>query len=266
MKKFLCLFSAFALTAVSCSKDDEKSNSASSSLPKTIELTNPAFPSENKISTITYDGNKIVSISNVFSKTDFTYNGNHIIKKVDYYIIEGQEVKSGETAYTYLNGKLETVTGSKNGQVFRQVYTYNVDGTVKKESYSTDKTTGIESKDNDAELFTLENGNLTKHVSTADNFTTTDVYGYDTKNNVFKNVIGFVLLLDQEITPSLGQEIYSSINNVKKRTNSLVQNDKLIYGPVVYPTECDYNSNDYPTKKITHNEDGSVKEIFNYTY
>lgn len=259
MKKIVCLFGVLALTLTSCSKDDDNTNGNNIFLPKTIQRTDEAFPVENKISTIVYDGNKIVSITNQFTKIEFTYTGNLITKKIDYNVSGVQPTKNSETSYAYANGKLQTVSSSITGIGSNKTeYTYNSDGTIKKETYIT--TSGVEVKLSNSELFTVVNGNLTKIVSSGPNTTITDVYNYDTKNNVFKNVLGFSLLLDQQITHSLGQDIYSSVNNIEKSTETINSN------PIDYTAKYDYNAKGYPIKKTSYNQDGTVKEVFDYTY
>src|SRR5690606_8318209 len=141
----------------------------SSVLPKTIQLTNPKFPTENKTSTFTYDGNKIKSISSEMGKTEFTYNGNHIVNKVDYYMSGDQAVKYAETSYVYENGKLVTVNTISNGQTIKRYgYIHNNDGTVKKEIYLTD-ITGVTTLSSNSVMLNFVNGNLTKVVSSITN-------------------------------------------------------------------------------------------------
>jgi len=262
MKKILCLFGALALTLTSCSKDDDNTNGNNIVLPKTIKLTNTDYPTENKTSTFTYDGNKIVSISNQTGRTEFTYTGNLITQKVNYYMSGNQAVKYAETSFTYLNGKLANVNRTSNGNVSREVYSYNSDGTVTEDKYLTDKNTGVESKLSTS-LLTLVNGNLTKIVSTTSNDVTTNVLDYDTKNNVFKNILGFTSLLDQGIVSSLGQDIYSSVNNIEKYNRSSSSPNS---SPDIYNAKFDYNAAGYPIKQTSYNQDGTVKEVFDYTY
>ncbi|MFC4478451.1 hypothetical protein [Flavobacterium chungangensis] len=270
MKKNLFLFIALALTAISCSKDDnDKNDKNHSDLPKTIQRTDLKAPVENKTSTFIYDGNKIVSITHKFSRSEFTYEGNHITKKVDYSVTGDQPTKYAETLYSYVNGKLETVSyyyTSNTTSFSKYVYTYNDDGTIKKQLYSINTTTGVETKSPYSDLLTFANGNLTKLINVNGNGTSTKNYYYDLKNNPFKNIVGFSLLLDQGIISSLGQDVYSSVNNIEKYTESIVVTGNLTPVSKIYETKFEYNSNGFPTQKTTYNEDGTVKEIFDYTY
>jgi hypothetical protein len=271
MKKLLCLFSASLLVLTSCSKDDDNTpDPATSILAKTVKNTNPSYPSENSSSTVIYNGNKIVSIKEESRRVDYTYDGNVIIKTTSYDIESGKDVKSFEISYTYANNKLAAYSYAENfttqfptGEYKgRSVFTHNSDGTVKRESYSTNSTTGVETKDSYIYVSTFVNGNLVKEVGTdgipGSKSVRTDVYEYDSKNNPLKNVLGFNLLLDND-----GM---SSVNNVVRHTSTEVYGSST-YGPDVYKTDYVYDANGYPTKGTVYKKDGTtVDEINEYTY
>lgn len=271
MKKLLYLFCASLLILTSCSKDDDSTTDpAISILPKTVIYTHPSYPSENSISTFVYNGNKIVSSKNEIGRTDYTYDGNVIVKATGYVIVSGKDVKSYEGLYTYLNNKLATYSyaedftaqfpeGQRRG---RSVFTYNSDGTVKREPYITDTTTGIEYKGYYITVSTFMSGNLVKVVTTSEapgsNYVSTDVYEYDSKNNPLKNVLGFNLLLDDKER--------CSVNNIVKHTTSFV-NGPGFPGPYVYQTEYVYDTNGYPTKETVYQKDGvTIDGITEYIY
>lgn len=271
MKKIFFLFSFSLLVLASCSNDDNSTtDSVTSILPKTVIYTYPSYPSENSISTFVYNGNKIVSSKNEIGRTDYTYDGNVIVKATGYVIVSGKDVKSYEGLYTYLNNKLTTYSyaegftaqfpeGQRRG---RSVYTYNSDGTVKRESYSTDTTTGIEYKGYFTTVSTFVSGNLVKAVTTSEapgsNYVSTDVYEYDSKKNPLRNVLGFNLLLDDK-----GKY---SVNNIVKHTTSSV-NGPGVPGPYVYQTEYAYDTNGYPTKATVYQKDGvTIDGITEYIY
>ncbi len=237
----------------SCSSDDNDSSS-SVILPKTVKHTFTSYPEDNYTSTIVYNGNKIVSITDDDgSRQDFTYDGDVITKIIGYDIENGKDLKDNEVSYTYENGKLVT---SSYAEVFsseyptgrykgRNVYTHNSDGTVVKiESYSINTSTGVETKNNYSLVNTFENGNLVKITSTYQ----TDVFEYDSKNNPTKNILGLNLLLDEGY----------SVNNIIKHTSS--------QSTTVYKTEYVYDENGYPTKEIEYNNTGNVDQVTEFTY
>lgn len=272
MKKLLCLFVTTALTLASCSNDDNNAENAESTiLPNTIKYTDIDYPSENATYTCKYNGNKIVSTTDEAGRTDYTYEGDVIVKEVNYDTEseKGKDVKSDETTYAYANGKLVSssfVEGFSanfpNGQYkSRRVFTHNADGTVKVEKYQTNSVTGLESKSNYVEVLTFENGNLIKSVETNTEFNSvfTAVYEYDTKNNPLKNILGFSLLKDH----SEGEGSLSSVNNVVKYTASYSSNNESN----VYKRELVYNEKGFPLKITSYKKDGiTIEGINEYTY
>lgn len=65
----------------SCSNDSDK-NDKNVVLPKTIKYTDIEFPSENSIATVIYNGNKIVSYTEDGERTDYTYDGDLIVRSM----------------------------------------------------------------------------------------------------------------------------------------------------------------------------------------
>lgn len=263
MKKILFAFVFLNLLLVSCSDSENASSSEEIQfLPKTIKTTFPDFPQDNSKSTITYDGNKIVSSVNATTKTKFTYDGNVIIKQETYNIgIQGEETIKNRVIYEYENGKLKTKiaisnfdSSHPNGDYIRkQVYTYKSDGIISYSQIDVRPETNIETKRGDVNL-TYKSGNLIKleEINTDPNVTTTVfVYEYDNKNNPLKNILGFDLLYDY------------SINNVLKTTIK----GRLGISEAVFNSTCIYDTNGYPTKCISFTGDGKTPEYeTEYTY
>lgn len=251
------------LASCSSNDDDNSENGANVILPKTVNYTyNSEFGSENSKSVIVYDGNKIVSVTSAEYKTEFTYDGNFIVKEVEYAISGGKNIKEYETVYLYADGKLKSSTYVENytaeypnGQYkMRLVYTHNPDGTVTHDQYRTDVATGVETKSNHSEVLTFQNGNLVKRVETEIglNSTSTEIYEYDDKNNPFKNILGFNLLLDKQDG--------TGTNNLIKTTHSI---SSEFFEGITY----EYNTDGYPIKATTYRSDGTTDyEITEYTY
>ncbi|WP_026730474.1 hypothetical protein [Flavobacterium denitrificans] len=264
MKKILFLFGALALIITSCSSnDDDSGKNEVVILPKTIKFSEPDYPLENTTSIITYDGNKIVSSIDEETKTIFTYEGNVIVKSIEYEITGD---KREEQSFSYTNGKLTSTLYARKftsqypfGQYKgRYVYTYNPDGTVKREVYSINPTTGIESKNDYLEVYTFQNGNLVKMVATDQpsgvSSVRTSLYEYDIKNSPFKNVLGYNLLIDAD---------NSSVNNLTKHTYTYSGDNSSYSRKTVY----EYNDKGYPTKETLYGQDGvTVDAIHEYTY
>ena len=101
MKKILYLFTASLFALSSCSSDNDDLSPILPIeeiliLPKTISYIYPSdFFGTNSKSTITYSGNKILSIVDENSKTTYTYDGDLITKQEQFSInAQGKEVKA----------------------------------------------------------------------------------------------------------------------------------------------------------------------------
>lgn len=266
MKKYLlnCVL-VFALSFNSCS-NEESEKKENVILPKTLKTTYPNNPSENFVTTIIYDGSKIMSIRNKNEKIDYLYEGNYIGVETKYNFVNGQEVKYSETFYKYENDSLQTVTKQINDQKTKYIYTYNSDETITKETYTLDNETKKELKNSEKDVLTIDKGNLTNSVFNSGNqgIVSTSRYDYDTNNNAFKNVLGLNLLLDQA---GFGTEKnISSGNNLKKYNISRNYVPDIIFEPFSFTMKYEYNENGYPTKKTIYDYTGKVTAIVEYKY
>lgn len=265
MKKLLLLFSALTLVLTSCSSDDDNSSSEDTSiLPKTISYSYPSPElGTNSKSTLTYDGNKIVSIIDEDSKSLFTYDGDLIIKhdvfKID---PQGNQSKKREVLYTYENGKLKTriyrtdisAEYPEGNYTQKTVYTYTSNNLISYVNFLVDRASKLETKIGEGTL-TYESGNLVKEQQKVSSVTTTSVYEYDTKNNPLKNILGFSLLLNE--ISELGN------NNVTKITRSTSDYPN----PAVFLTTYSYNEKGYPLKHTSFDGGGkSIEYEIEYTY
>ena len=148
----------------------------------------------------------------------------------------------------------------------KSIFTYNNDGTITVESYNTIGNDVI--PESIEQVLTISNGNLVKRVQYSSNDVRTDIYEYDTKNNPFKNVLGFNLLLNNDIRVDflLGDDLMVSVNNVVKHSSTRIYGSDT-YGPDVHNSVYIYDANGYPTKVTVYFKDGTtVDEISEYTY
>lgn len=266
MKKII--YAAVILNLLlSCSNNDNVSPSQDDQvLPKTITVTYPDFPQDNNNSTLTYDGNKIVSIVDATTKTKFTYEGDAIIKQEVYNIgNQGIETIKTRVEYVYENGKLKSKTATSNFDIShpngdfirKQVFTYRTDGLISYSQLDVSVQTKVETKRGDVNL-TYKLGNLIQfeEINVDPNIpNTVFIFDYDNKNNPLKNILGFDLLYDD--INSYG------INNKIKTTL------KGIFGvPLsVYNSTYVYNAGSYPTKLTSFTADGKTPEYeTKYTY
>jgi len=253
MKKILCFFGALALILSSCSSDENRTDAV---LPKTVSYKYSDSPGDNDFSTITYDGNKILSASYTASdKEVYTYTGD-FITKIEDFAQEGNI--SSKNEITYQDGKVKidvlTEIAPTVTYISKRVYTYNTNGTISFVNYSVDPTTKEETKKSDGVL-TYINGNLIKKIETFDSYSYTKTYQYDAKNNPFKNVLGFNLLIDHETSASL--------NNVTKLTTLYKYGEDITTN--IFNSVYQYNEKGYPTKQ-TQTDSSQDDEITEYTY
>ncbi|KAF2510180.1 hypothetical protein EYY60_11765 [Flavobacterium zhairuonense] len=261
MKKSSFYFLAIALPMLtSCSNDVVESSSKSENiLPRTVKYTSAGSSVETSFA-FTYNGNKIKSITGQNERTDYTYEGDFIVKEVKYNTQSGSDVKKEEYSYAYENNKLVSTTYSKNftakypngSYIERSVYAYNADGSAVMKTYYKDSEFFEAEKLGDIELernidkLTFVDGNLIKRVSTismgsyvgfAGTATTEYLYEYDANSTPFKNILGFDLLM---------KDVFA--NNIVKTTKSSVLWDGSYLNSNSSNTEYVYNEKDYPVK------------------
>ncbi len=264
MKKILSLFGALALVLTSCSSDDNQEGNVI--LPKTIKYSSVAYPSDNSTYVATYNGTKIVSMKDETGRTDYSYEGNLVVKATNYDTESGKDILSDITTYQYTNGKLAGYTFAEafsaefpEGRYKSRIaFTYNADGTVKRERYNIEGTT--ETKSVYSEVLTFANGNLVKSVQTESESGSvfTAEYEYDNKNSPYKNIAGFNLLVDH----SEGEgSVYSSVNNIVKYTASYSNETAS-----VFKSEIVYDANNFPTKITNFTKEGVAAESNEFIY
>lgn len=261
MKKNLVYFLAVALPLLtSCSNDAVVSTSKSEIiLPKTAKYSSTGSSIVSSVN-FTYDGNKIKSITGQNERTDFTYEGDFIVKEVTYNTQSGSDVKKEEYTYAYENNKLVSTAYSKNfttkypngSYKERSVYAYNADGSAIMKTYYKDSEFFEVEKLGDIELesnvdkLTFVNGNLTKRVSKisegsylvySDTDTTEYLYEYDANSTPFKNVLGFDLLM---------KDVF--VNNVVNTTTSSVLWNGNYLNSNSSKIDYIYNEKGYPVK------------------
>lgn len=252
MKKILCLLTAALLSLSSCSNDnDEPSNSQESILVKEIVGVYNGITYLQKIS---YNGNRIQSINFQGGLRTYTYTDNLITK------IEDLDEKGNLTSaleYKYTNGKIYSCLsiGYDFGTLYKNLikYVHNPDGTVSYQNYKVNYTTGEEQgKDVVSGKLFIKNGNIIKDEVYSDSeLEYSMVYEYDDKNEIFKNILGYNLLLN----------LMPSTNNVVKSTT--------IYkiGPAgIVVNSYEYNSNGYPASKKVDVANGTPFSVIQYKY
>jgi hypothetical protein len=295
MKKTIYVLSIILFGITSCSKTDSPVPvNPKASSPNNSEFPLPSdFIFPRKVVTTMAIGN-IIETNNIFIankivesttrnafenktvKTVYTYTGNLITRKTigKTYIVD----------YNYENGKLKNSVNQyyfeSGGQLYLQtkskfLYTYNPDGTILKQLYNIDPTTGVETKDKFHSIISLLNGAIVKQIFPSSTLNSTGnatyTYEFDNKNNPYKNVLGFnELILDNVYKfPS------PTINNLTKST--LVTTETFLpSGPInsyteIYSHQYGYNDfgfviEDKESVDRTANQGSGLTSTTRYTY
>jgi len=263
MKKSLFYYLPLLLLLLNSCSNDENSDNTTLVLPKKITCKDQ----NNKIyqtTVFTYDGNKIVNVSNEFVSIDFVYDGNRIVKEI-------QSRDNGriyiEKLYSYQNDKLHNLSYPHRGCEY--IYTYD-NNTITRQIHEGDNKIRLDEDTED--IFIGVNGNIVESKYNWENgydVISSSHYEYDTKNNVFKNVAGLNLLIDEVNTLDFYDEIHlSSANNITRYKVDYIQGPKstIVFEPSEYVMKYEYNSKGYPIKKTTYGYAGKIIETREYTY
>jgi len=254
MKKLLYISSVSLLAFTSCSNPNDSLKDPTKMLVQKViskENDGKTYSSE-----LIYNGNKIVRYGNII----YTYTGDVITKEAsDFYTYD----------FVYDNEKLayykEHFTNESLSK--KVVYTYNADGTISFKEYQIFNSA---EKEVATGTLTFKDGNLVKKETldkrNIENVTQITIKKYDTKNSLYKNILGCNLLFDDERFLS---QMNNNSNNILKSTTTRSDNkaffsDSLIKN--ISRFEYKYNSNDFPIVRRDFDEYGNSNYTFEYFY
>jgi uncharacterized protein YkuJ len=245
MKKIIvaCLTVMFL---VSCSSTDSPVVSQDVLVKKIIETDEDGV----EITTnFTYNGNKIVrTVSDDGTKMEFTYTGE-LITQVKYF--EGTTLFQTETYQYNTLGDMETYIILLNTQDYgaKEVYTYNNDGTIQYTRTLGDLVSQTESPSTGKIFFT--NGEISKVETYGLGAVSVVNYTYDNKMNPFQNITGL-----NKITYA-DQVVAGFTHNVLTEVHPAWPSSNVTS---VYQ----YNSNDYPISSDETSSLGVYNTLFFY--
>ncbi len=239
-KKIVGVLVVVLMTLCSCTTETVEQTSF---LKKIVEV---SVDGTSNTTNLIYDGNKILTIDKVDQLLKFYYTGNFITKVVE---LDKTTQHTNTLDYSYsVEGQLTKIISSDNYLIN---YVHNSDGSVSYEKLTKDSTKP-EIKNYHGILY-FQNGNLVKDDKTQDDagsgilIKNTINIQYDYKNNALKNILGFTKLLDYSRLVSTNNEVVSTeAYSVKD-----VDNDQITSSIRRIDSQCQYNSNGYPTEIVS---------------
>ncbi|TRX01346.1 hypothetical protein [Flavobacterium gawalongense] len=252
MKKLLLFIGLGILALNSCSKDNTETAISINKRPIIRNKNGVIF-------TYTYDGNKIIQCENNWGdKWVYTYTGDLITKEDNY----NYNVLRRSYEHTYENNKIATsiVKDYDIPLLFKSksVYTYTSDTSVMRQIYSYVNNGYVTNTWQKSSLvkYTLIDGHITieEILKTDGTSNSTTVYEYDSKNNVFKNVLGFDKLIYK--TDVSDDTKHNTINNITR----------YYYAPTYRELSFtfNYDTDNYPISKTWYNGNGISTETYTY--
>ncbi len=241
MKKIALVFSVLFLILTSCSSDDENnSNQNLILLKKSISTSSSG---NVRTTDYIYEGNKIVSATTNTFKVNYFYT-NDLISKIEFTY---NQIVSNRVILTYDNSQklIEKTATSDSQQVVKEIFQHNSDGTIS-------STATVTSQDFDPVTFSSKyfigsNGEIAKHEVYQNNGTKITTYQYDSKNNLFKNVLNMKKLLNHD-------------SNIFNCTSYQTSENGVVSSSTT--SQFTYYSNDFPITNTTTNVNGSSSDNF----
>lgn len=227
MKKIVFLFTVLSTVLMSSCSNDDSSSSSDLVLLKKVIITEAEGKS---IVNYTYNGNKIVSIISDTKEINMYYTYTEdVITKLEFRLPDGSVEQTNMFTYSS-DGKLTTFLRVEfdDDQLrgYKEVYTYNVNGTISVESYNGDDKT--QTNKSGTSTIKFLDGEVSEIASTN---SPNHKYKYDSKNNAVKNILGF------EKIAFVDGEAVGAFRNIISDTS-----DKEVWSTYSYT----YNADGYP--------------------
>jgi hypothetical protein len=242
----LLLISLFVFTFVSCSSDSDANGVIL--LKKVTGIT----LGKNTTHNFSYSGTKLTKVAyEIEAQTDgvgydkFIYNGD-LISQIKSYNASNQIKATIQFTYN-ANKQLTEVVKIQpaNNYGFKNVFTYNNDGSVLVTGYIGDAHSQTNLSDN-TEKFYFQNGEVSQKDFVSNTYSSSITYSYDNANHPLNNVTGI-----REI------KLYSFIvNGLFGMEHNVTQRITVAEGETVQANmEMDYNTDNYPVAALSDSGD-----------
>ncbi|NDP27339.1 MAG: hypothetical protein GZ087_07940 [Flavobacterium sp.] len=242
-KDIVGILVVFLLTFCSCTNENVDQVQVLL-LKKIVEI---SVDGSSNVTTLHYNGNKIVNIDKVDKLSKFYYTGDLITKITE---LDNTTQHINTLDYSYLEGQLVKITSSDNYVIN---YIHNKDNSVSYEKLTKDSN-NLDVKIDHGILY-FQNENLIKDDKTLDNAgegilaKNTINLEYDTKNNALKNILGFTKLLNYSTAISSNNEI----TRIENSSIKYIAEDQIISDAKRIDSKYQYNSDSYPTEIVSQN-------------
>lgn len=257
MKKTYLLLPIFFLASCSSSNDDTDSSNNNQNNNDNSPVLVTKMVADGETSTYTYNGSKISQIKNITTGevTSFSYSGDLITQQVTTgsstsykttYVYDGSNRLSKKTySETYLtSGTISTVETNYNylsANSVKITYTANFTGSSAVRTGSKTATLNADgSLSSWTETASVPNNTGGFHSATG----ALQPIVYDTKNVPFKNITGFLKIIDTE-------DENGSVHNILSYNYVLNYNNGAGSGEWgIFKCVYEYNNSGYPTKNV----------------
>ncbi|MBC2843750.1 hypothetical protein [Winogradskyella flava] len=229
---FNLLLLIFACSSDSDSNDDDQGGNPNDTVLIQEIIYNYAGDNDFYTESFSYDGNKLLSITDTSSDSNEVYSAtfeydNNRLSKISFFEDTALE-ESITLSYNSENvlTNLEILFPEISSVPFNESITFNSDG-----SLTIDDTT-----------YTIQNGNVIEENDSGDTLS----YAYDNKNSAYKNILDIETIILVMSRAENGFDIYGANNNITE----LIDNQGTF--SEIETFEYSYNSNDYPVSAMLY--------------
>ncbi|MBP6556798.1 MAG: hypothetical protein KAX93_02835 [Flavobacterium sp.] len=256
MKKAIqfLFISLFVLSFVSCSSDSDTDN------PVLLKKLTGITMGQNASHTFSYNGTKLTKVAfEIEAQTDgvgydkYVYNGD-LITEIKRYNASNQNTATTRFTYNVNNQLTEVVkVQPASNYGFKNVFTYNNDGSVLVTGYSGDVNSQTNLSDI-TEKFYFQNGEVSQKEYSSTTLVSSTTYAYDSAHHPMHNVTGLnAIKLYNFITNGL----FGMQHNMTQQTTTISGNiDTQV------SMQADYNNDNYPAS--LYSADGMYQYQFSY--
>ncbi len=248
MKKLLSLFVFSTLFLTSCAPSDSSPVTENTMLLKQVTIAVEGDGSQTF--NFTYNGMKIVKVQGEGLQPElkrYFYTGN-LITKIQHSNFGGPVVEEETFAYN-ASGQLITYFCKEPTENWaeRSDFVYNADNTITRTTY--DGSLASQTELESTYVLHLSNGEITEVDVNPGSTNITFTYAYDTKNNPFRNVIGYDKIYFALKTDELRDEnVYAS--GMSHNFLSIRQMDSMGEITRTKTVANTYNSFNFPSTSI----------------